>query len=384
LAKSSNPSLRYIQVRNRLFKGIESGEFQPGGQLPTEKQIMAEFDVSRGTVTKAIRELEGKGLLRRRRGAGTFVIGGGGRERRSISQEHLARFLPMVLDDEPGSYLQHQINHAIAGVCSQHGGMMSLHCVPSRSERFETRLMAVSEQILTLKPRALLYTAMELSQEQMGLNDEVVNRLSSQGIPTILIDRDLAVHPNRSKYTWIGFDNRRGSMQLTLHLLERGYRRIAFVGITQVSTAVTDRLAGYLDALRSRGIPQDDSRIFMIPNLPDDALCDQILNQARADAVICKDSRYAAMVGKVLVQRGIKLGTEMGLAGFDENPQADLLPVGMTIIRQPVMPLARAAVRVAFSSDGAALSGEHIEITTELVVRGSTCGPGQELHASNG
>ncbi len=67
------PVPRYHQLTEILRKRIESEEFKPGDQFPTEEQLCREYGVSRGTVGRAIKILVDEGWLRREQGRGTFV-----------------------------------------------------------------------------------------------------------------------------------------------------------------------------------------------------------------------------------------------------------------------------------------------------------------------
>lgn len=49
----------------------------PGWLLPSQRELAAEFEVSRDTVQRALRELIGEGRVESRRGAGTRVVRGG-------------------------------------------------------------------------------------------------------------------------------------------------------------------------------------------------------------------------------------------------------------------------------------------------------------------
>jgi GntR family transcriptional regulator len=69
----SGPIPRYHQLKEILRKRIESGEFKPDDQFPTEEQLCQEYGVSRGTVGRAIKILADEGWLRREQGRGTFV-----------------------------------------------------------------------------------------------------------------------------------------------------------------------------------------------------------------------------------------------------------------------------------------------------------------------
>ncbi len=67
------PMPRYYRLCEVLKKRIESGEFRPDDQFPTEEQLCQEYGVSRGTVGRAVKILVDGGWLRRVQGLGTFV-----------------------------------------------------------------------------------------------------------------------------------------------------------------------------------------------------------------------------------------------------------------------------------------------------------------------
>jgi GntR family transcriptional regulator len=58
-----------------LKSKLISGEFSPGDQIPTEKELCNTYQVSNITVKKALSNLVNEGLLDRKPGKGTFVTG---------------------------------------------------------------------------------------------------------------------------------------------------------------------------------------------------------------------------------------------------------------------------------------------------------------------
>jgi GntR family transcriptional regulator len=63
----------YVQIAEGFLNRIESGELAPGDRLPPERELSELLSVNRMTVRRALRMLEGQGLLIRRQGAGTYV-----------------------------------------------------------------------------------------------------------------------------------------------------------------------------------------------------------------------------------------------------------------------------------------------------------------------
>lgn len=69
----SQPLPIYYQLKEILRQRIESGEWQPGDLIPSERDLCNEHGISRMTVRQAIVALVNEGRLRREQGKGTFV-----------------------------------------------------------------------------------------------------------------------------------------------------------------------------------------------------------------------------------------------------------------------------------------------------------------------
>ena len=71
--KLVSPVPLYGQIKDMLRKKILDGSFPPHSKLPSESELMAQFDVSRITARQAIRDLQKEGLVFTIQGKGSFV-----------------------------------------------------------------------------------------------------------------------------------------------------------------------------------------------------------------------------------------------------------------------------------------------------------------------
>ena len=71
-ARPPNPA-PYTRVKQHLKHGLASGHWPPGALMPSEAELVAQFSVSRMTVSRALRELQAEGLVERTQGVGTFA-----------------------------------------------------------------------------------------------------------------------------------------------------------------------------------------------------------------------------------------------------------------------------------------------------------------------
>jgi DNA-binding LacI/PurR family transcriptional regulator len=360
---------RSRQIYESIRARIDSGELLPGAKLPTELQLMQHFAVSRTTVSRALRDLELQGLIRRRRGSGTYV-----RELTPATEQlDLAFFVPWIEAGSALPYVEGLIHQRLADLASRRQSTLLLKCLADGSSLAE-RALNGARSFADLRIDGVFYYPAELPGDQMQLNRKVVDLLVSAGIRVVLIDRDILPFPGRSEFTRIGYDNRRGGVVLTEHLIQMGCERIAFVGIPEVSTAVADRLAGYYEAHRMRGLSVDRKLVHMIDEeeITRD-FCEMLMRRVKPEAIICKMDRFAALIGRHLMAMEVKIGPDVKLAGFDDDPIAELLPVPLTTIRLPVQAFAQAAYEAMLDNvTGTDTNPRQIVIDAELVVRRST------------
>jgi GntR family transcriptional regulator len=87
----------YLQIVHQVKHALRLGMLQPGDQLPTVREVVAQLAINPNTVLKAYRELEHDGLIGSRPGLGTFVLRGlAGPDSATIAE--LSRTLQLWLD----------------------------------------------------------------------------------------------------------------------------------------------------------------------------------------------------------------------------------------------------------------------------------------------
>ncbi len=102
----------YIQLKEWIAERVDTGEWKPGMQLPSERVLCDDLNISRITVRQAISELVTEGRLYRVHGRGTFVsdqkiqqglnrLTGFTQDIKARGQEPSARVLDLQLTDAP-------------------------------------------------------------------------------------------------------------------------------------------------------------------------------------------------------------------------------------------------------------------------------------------
>jgi DNA-binding LacI/PurR family transcriptional regulator len=181
-------------------------------------------------------------------------------------------------------------------------------------------------------------------------------------------DNPDAPHP------WVDVDGAAGTELATTHLLDRGHTRIAWIGWRKDSFIGEDRRSGWSRAMHARGLPTTGlaSRVEDTIASGRDASA-HLLDEAGPSAFVCASDTLAMGVLHTLRDRGMRAGRDVAVVGFDDSQVAQVVPPGLTSVRQP---LEDVAVEIAKALEGLLghppVAGPGVMLTPTLVVRGSS------------
>ena len=90
----------YVQVSEQIREAILQGEFAPGSQLPTERELAERLGVGRASVREALRSLQAQGLVEGTgRSPARMTVGGASATAAKDALLHLLRLQQVSLDD---------------------------------------------------------------------------------------------------------------------------------------------------------------------------------------------------------------------------------------------------------------------------------------------
>lgn len=182
-----------------------------------------------------------------------------------------------------------------------------------------------------------------------------------------------------SSLPYVGPDNQKGERCAVEHLLRLGHRRIAFIGGDRGMTTQLERVAGWRDALNGWGLAADESLIFEAPPTREGGrlAIERALAQAPSPtAFVCYNDIVAMGATRALAARGVTVGRDIAVVGFDDIAAAEHNAPPLTTVsadtREMGMRCAESLLGLIRREDPAGLS---FAGDSRLIVRES-CGAG--------
>ncbi len=168
-------------------------------------------------------------------------------------------------------------------------------------------------------------------------NDPRIRYLQERKFPFVAFGRS---NPDWH-FPCIDVDGGKGLYEVTCHLIALGHRRIAALAWPENSRVGNNRLEGYLIALREANIPVNATWILRGEGRLDFGYraTHHLLNlpsQQRPTALVALNDYMAIGAMQAAQERGLRVGEDLAISGFDDIPLARYLTPPLTSLRQPI------------------------------------------------
>lgn len=199
--------------------------------------------------------------------------------------------------------------------------------------------------------------------------------LIDAGLPMVFFDRCVY----NIGASCVSMNDLESSREITEHLIQHGYRKIAHLSGPPKVSIGKKRLDGFLKAVKDHHLEVRDEWIqesgFQEKGGYDAMM--RLLERSAADrpeAVVAVNDPAAFGAMQAIIDNGLRIPEDIAIVGFTDDIRAKLMPVPLTTIRQPAYEMGKKAaeklIKVIDKEDDAV---EEIVIESQLIIRQS-CG----------
>ncbi len=192
-----------------------------------------------------------------------------------------------------------------------------------------------------------------------------------EGIPLVILQE----YNENQPYCYLIADNYKGLFNIVSHLIEvHDRKRIVYLGGPRMNTDASERLRGYYDAMLSHGLTvESDMLAYGDYSSNVDYLVEELLDKyPDADAIACGNDEMAICAYRVCKARGLVIGRDISVTGFDDVEFASTLNPPLTTCRQDGYTMGRMALELALKGITEEEKKLH-RLDIPMIVRGS-CG----------
>lgn len=239
--------------------------------------------------------------------------------------------------------------------------------VPSISVSFFSSVVAGIEEIMTASGyNVLLYQSAEnVNREKRGIETFIQSRvdgiitsistdtvdgapfrdLQERKVPLVFFDRTL----DEIKAPSVTIDDYMGGFIATEHLIKQGYSRIIHLTTNKNTRIFTERLRGYIDALKHHGISVNEEFIIK-GNFSQDFgrnIVTELYERGTPyDAIFALEDYTAMGALQRLEDLKIKVPDEVGVIGFANEAFGNLVSPGLSTIDQHTLEMGKHAANI--------------------------------------
>ncbi|GAB2566443.1 GntR family transcriptional regulator [Gracilibacillus alcaliphilus] len=308
----------YEQIYKSLREDIISAKYQIGDQIPAEKELSKQFNVSNITIKKALEKLSSEGLIYRTRGKGTFVSNQKNEnlttKNNQGTKKPLFGLIVTTFDDSFGNRLIGGIEDAAQDTC--HIILKRSLSIPEREDKAIRELLDYGIDGLIISPAK----AEHYSREILKM---IVDRF-----PFVLIDRSF----KGLAATSVSTDNEKAAKEGIRHLIDLGHEHIGvLIPKDNSTTAIEDRIKGVVEAIVEKKVVVNRELWCAeikspYPTHKDTAkdietIKAHLLKYPQITALFALEYNIAVLAKQAVEQLNLRIPEDISIMSFDSPPR---------------------------------------------------------------
>lgn len=296
-------------------------KYRRGEKIPSELELSKELGTSRPTIHKIFSNLTAKGVLYRENGVGTFVSAP------TLRGRAVSVVLPSPNDMSPErSYTWFNSQFLLEGFTSR-AAKEGVHVNLSYLHPDEQPLARGLDNLLGLNTDFYLFTG-------LGGYGELIAGLIRHGKTCVARHWE----PTRLVHTVYG-EIREGVREAVAHLAASGRKHIAYVDGARENGFITERYAGYAEAMAAAGLPIEPALVRICGGFHQEAY-----REAREmwregllpDAIFAGSDIRAFGVMELLHEHGVRVPEDVALVGADNLPDCRVSDPPLSTVEYPL------------------------------------------------
>ena len=197
--------------------------------------------------------------------------------------------------------------------------------------------------------------------------------LIDDGLPVVFFDRV----PEKINSSKVMQDDYNGAYQAVKHLIEKGYENIAHITGPKGVFLTENRLRGYQHALRDHHLAINNEWIIYSGFSQKDGESDvtRLFGdfKTKPDAIFAVNDRKAIGAMMALKRKNIRIGAEVGVIGFTNDPIAEIISPTLSTVAEPAYEIGRISCESLLNHiKKSSFPNEEVVLSGELIAREST------------
>ena len=239
----------------------------------------------------------------------------------------------------------------------------------------DDNLQIEEEALKTLLSQQICGLIMTPVSDQNENNAKLLKKASKNRIPIVFLDREL----EGFNCDGVFVDNISATRAATLLLLKNGHRDIAIVAGPQDTIPGRERMIGFQEAMREKGIEVPRDRILMANFKAAESyqlVRQMLMKKNRPSAIFTSNNQMTIGAVRAFVDLGLKIPDDIAIIGFDDVELLNSFGMKITMIKRATFEMGRVAMNILLSRLAEDVSYEEstiqrVTLQSKMIIRGS-------------